>query len=256
MKGITTIVTGCSLDARFLAPCIENARMASERIILVLCDRLFNGEREPDEFIRSAKSTFNMIAEVLVFPMVPGKDAKWHHNMARWLGIRKAQTEWLLLVDADEVFDGPKLCERLLTGPGPYSSLSFACYWYFRSPAYRAKAVERAGLFCRRDLWTEENAFGPKERYWVEGAPWHGHGIFDFEGKPLLHHYSWVHTKAEMLRKVSGWAHSGDQDWTEMVEKEFLREKFDPEKDSDFVHGYSYERCEPYVTFEKGIMEQ
>ena len=41
-----------------------------------------------------------------------------------------------------------------------------------------------------------------------------------------------------------------------MVEKEFERETFDPEKDSDFVHGYSYEKCEPYVTFEEGIMKQ
>lgn len=256
MKGVTSIVTGCSLDARFLFPCIANARMVSERVILVLCDSLFNGDPEPLDFIGSARRTFNMIADVEVFPRMPGMDAKWHHNMARWLGIKKAKTDWLLLLDADEIVEAPKLSERLLTGPGPYSSLSFACYWYFRSPAYRAKTVERAGLFCRRDLWDEDKAFTPKERYWMEGAPWHGHGVFDHDGKPLLHHYSWVHTKNEMLRKVAGWGHAGDHDWAELVEEEFKREKFDPAKDTDFVHGYQYEKCEPYVTFEPGIMEQ
>lgn len=256
MKGITTIVTACSLDARFLAPCIDNARLVSERIILVVCDRLFNGQPEPEPFMRSLRSTFNMIAEIKTFPQVPGRDAKWHHNMGRWIGISQAKTDWLLLLDADEVVEGPKLFDRLLTGPGPYSSISFACYWYFRNSSYRAKTLERAGLFCKRDLWNEGNAFTGKERYWMEGAPWHGHGVFDFDGKPLLHHYSWVHTKEEMLRKVAGWAHSGDQDWPGMIEKEFRREKFDPEKDSDFVHGYAYEKCEPYVTFEEGIMKQ
>lgn len=258
MKGVTGIITGCSLDARFLDACVNNTAAVCENVKLVLCETLFDGTPEPDEFLAMAQKTYARVAEVVIFPQMPGQGAKYHHNMARWVGVAKAKTDWLLMLDADEILDPGRFSDRLLTGPGPYSSLSFACYWYFRSPRYRAKTLERAGLFCRRDVFTEDKAFTGKERYWMEGAPWHGHAIFDYEGKPLLHHYSWVHTKAELLRKVSGWGHAFDEDrnWTKMVEKEFERKTFYPEKDTDFVHGYSFERCEPFVTFEEGIMRQ
>jgi hypothetical protein len=52
----------------------------------------------------------------------------------------------------------------------------------------------------------------------------------------MIHHYSWVRTKEEMLRKVKSWTHSGDRDWVSQVEKEFAHEF----NGTDFVHGYEY----------------
>ena len=56
------------------------------------------------------------------------------------------------------------------------------------------------------------------------------------EGTPFVHHYSWVRTKEEMLKKVENWGHKHDKNWTSLIEEEFSR----PFNGTDFVHGYSY----------------
>ena len=52
----------------------------------------------------------------------------------------------------------------------------------------------------------------------------------------MFHHYSWVRTKAQLLKKVSSWAHKDDRNWAAFVEEEFSR----PFNGTDFVHGFSY----------------
>jgi hypothetical protein len=52
-----------------------------------------------------------------------------------------------------------------------------------------------------------------------------------------MHHYSWVRTKEEMLRKVKAWGHTNDKDWNTLIEEEFSREF----NGKDFVHGYNFE---------------
>ena len=58
-----------------------------------------------------------------------------------------------------------------------------------------------------------------------------------FNGQIMCHHYSWVRSKEEMLKKVVSWAHSTDKNWVELVNEEFTR----PFNGTDFVHGYQYE---------------
>lgn len=62
--------------------------------------------------------------------------------------------------------------------------------------------------------------------------------------KPLAHHYSWVRTKGEMLKKVETFGHKSDRDWVALVEKEFSHEF----SGKDFVSGYEYETVEPYIS--------
>jgi hypothetical protein len=244
-----TIISACSLDQRFLAPCVDAARRVSERIQIVLWDSLFNGEPEAPGFIESVKSNFQGIAEVTVFPFDKEKDGKWHHNKSRWVGIQKSNMPWLLLLDADEIIDPGAYHNRLETGPGPWASISFASFWYFRSPRFRARAVERAGLLCQRAIWSEETAFNPKERYFLEGRREHAHGWFSHYGVPIIHHLSWVHTEAEMLKKTESWGHSGDKDWDNLI-IDNMRKPFDVTKDKDFVHGYSYDSVTPICKLE------
>jgi len=53
----------------------------------------------------------------------------------------------------------------------------------------------------------------------------------------MIHHYSWVRTKEEMLKKVSNWGHARDKgDWKELVEMEYSR----PFNGQDFLHNYQY----------------
>ena len=58
------------------------------------------------------------------------------------------------------------------------------------------------------------------------------------DGQPLVHHYSWVRTKAGMLQKVRAWGHNADSgvDWAAKVEEEFSH----PFTGRDFVHGDTF----------------
>jgi len=244
-----TIISACSLDQRFIAPCVDAARMVSERVQIVLCDSLFNGEPEQSGFIDATKAAYSGIAEVTVFPFAKEKDGKWHHNQSRWVGIQKSKAPYLLLLDADEIIDPNAYHNRLETGPGPWASISFACFWYFRSLRFRARSIERAGLLCQRGIWSEDTAFNPKERYFLEGRREHSHGWHSFSGLPIIHHLSWVHTEAEMLKKAEGWGHNGDRDWESLI-VENMAKPFDVTKDKDFVHGYSYDLVEPICRLE------
>jgi hypothetical protein len=70
---------------------------------------------------------------------------------------------------------------------------------------------------------------GPKRRH-----------ITGCDGQPMFHHYSWVRTKDEMLKKVSAWGHKADRDWKQLVEQEFL----EPFAGIDFIHGYQYKKTD------------
>lgn len=60
--------------------------------------------------------------------------------------------------------------------------------------------------------------------------------ILSEEGNPIVHHFSWVRNKEDMLKKVKNWGHNSDKNWINLVEKEFSR----PFNGTDFVHGYEY----------------
>ena len=55
-------------------------------------------------------------------------------------------------------------------------------------------------------------------------------------GKPMIHHYSWVRTKDEMLKKVLTWGHNKDRDWVKLIEEEFTR----PFNGKCFVNNYEF----------------
>ena len=63
------------------------------------------------------------------------------------------------------------------------------------------------------------------------------------DSEPMIHHYSWVRTYEEMLKKVKHWGNTKDKDWTTMVHKEFEKD-FDG---TDFVHNYEYNKVEGYI---------
>ena len=37
--------------------------------------------------------------------------------------------------------------------------------------------------------------------------------VLDINRLPLIHHYSWVRTKQEAIRKVNTWGHFADKNW-------------------------------------------
>ena len=246
---IATVISACSLDARFLPFCLREARTFSKEIVVSAFHRRLDGSPEPDEWHGWLEAMCAPFAARVVWTSNrESEPAKWHHNQARWAGIQTVSSPWLMLLDADEIVESVPFTAWFSEAlRAQFHSASFACFWYFRGAAIRSKCIERCGLLVRKAKCTKALMFTENERYSLCREPRYLHqepksGL----GKPFVHHYSWVHPKAAMLSKVKAWAHKDDKPWVGLVHAEFDRQ-FNPDVDSDFVHHYRFDRCEPYA---------
>jgi len=275
---IATIISYCTNDYKWLKHCIDKVRDFSSQIIVPISDHFYNGELENFELIEKSKKE-NEAVDFIEFewnpslyensglqrlndPFAPVKymidiDPKeiWFWNqMSRLIGFNNVSDniEYVLFLDADEIVDSDRFIDWLNKFPYRYyNSIRFESYFYFRETKFRAIQTEdwNGITLVKKDALNEEVFFKhSSERLnfinFVEGN--RRVKELGLDGKPMFHHYSWVRTKEEMLKKVKSWSHHKDRDWVSMVEKEFERE-FNPNTDKCFVHEYDYMEVKPYI---------
>jgi hypothetical protein len=275
---ITTIISYCTHDYKWLKPCVDHVSEFSKEVIVPICDHFFNGDKENDllinnsiqenpnvkfiEFAYCPELYENPKLQRLNDPFAPIKymmdiDPKeiWFWNqMARLIGFNQVadDIEYVLFLDADEIVDTIKFTEWLDKFPyQTFNAMRFDSYFYFRDIKFRAIQTEdwNGITLVKKDALNEEAFFKhSSERLnfinFVEGN--RQVKVLGLDGQPMFHHYSWVRTKEEMLRKVNSWSHHKDRDWTSQVNQEFERE-FNPNTDKCFVHDYNYIEVEPYI---------
>jgi hypothetical protein len=239
MQKLSTVISYSSLEQRFLSALLSQSSIFSDDIILVIFKCLLNGKPENWEGMISQIRNLLPTAKISVLDYDPKGTGRYHHNLARWVGAQMAKHENILFLDGDEIPEG-QIIHRILEENilSDFDGVDFACHWYFREPQHRAIQLEHCGLLVKKKIINESTMFSESERWHfrrLEGiryAP-----MISIGGKPLMHHFSWVRTKEEMLNKVSGWGHKNDKDWTHLIEEEFAREF----NGTDFVHGYQFE---------------
>lgn len=238
---ITSILQYSTIDYRFLKTNLSQLSRFSDEIIVPICDHFFNGEPENAELL---EKTFELIKQT---PKCTGYLFEWqghnenpnyYHNLSRAIGTEMSKGDWLLFVDGDEIVDDS--FKLWFENHAQYTDLTYwiTCYWYFREPIFQSKSYEGCGLLIKRnvcnwniDIRAERQQFHVGQKF-IHGG--YNHILVD--GKPMIHHFSWVRTKEEMLRKVSNWGHKSDANWNSLIEEEFSR----PFNGTDFVHGYQY----------------
>jgi len=238
---IDIVINYCSIDFRFIETNIRECLKFSNNIIIPVCDHLFNGEPENDDILQQTYQlqTLSPSIKFLQYTWNENETAKYHHNLSRWIGYEKSTTPYILFLDADEIMDGD--LTRQYFDSKSYDGMdviAFKCYWYFREPTYRAKRTEMAATLRSERSCIHDLIFHPQERWAYRG--YSGLRVREeetYDNKILCHHYSWVRTEKEMLKKVATWAHSTDKNWTSLVKEEFGREF----NGTDFVHGYQYD---------------
>jgi hypothetical protein len=252
---IATVINFCSNDSRFIKACLDEASHFSKQIVVPVCDHFFDGTPENRELLEEIYAAFPDCL-FIEYPYIPSKIPKriWKkigaahfwHSFSRLVGYMALdeEVETVLFLDADEIPDGRRFAEWLDESDyQQHQVLKLANYWYFRDPENQSLHWEDSAVLVKKRAVAphlllskeERNELydslpGPKRRLCV-GA----------DGLPLVHHYSWVRTKDEMLKKVQAWGHKADRNWVELVEKEFQG----PFQGTDFVHGYKYQRVEP-----------
>ncbi|NGX37049.1 MAG: hypothetical protein K1000chlam2_00199 [Chlamydiae bacterium] len=247
---LATIINFSSNEARFLRHCLEEARLFSDQILIPVCDHFFDGKPENSSLLQGI---YQAHPDITFLQYAWSKDnfygrhsTHFWHNLSRLIGTYyvKSEITHILFLDVDEIVEGKRFARWLRTFPlSEYSALHLACYWYFREASYRAKKIEDTPLLTCKSALHYDALMNSEER---------GGTYQILEGKklryackedPLIHHYSWVRSKEECLRKVRSWGHSCERDWERHVEEEFSK----PFSGRDFVHGYTFTKVEPYL---------
>lgn len=258
--GIGTVISYCTNDWRFLSLCIEEVKRFSSQVIVVVCDHLFDGTPEnrmllewsyaqhPDclfiEFAYDPKQPYGLYCPVKV------EDEDWAHywhSTGRYIGYHYLDEaiETVLFVDVDEIYDGKRFQEWIEGFDyRSYEAIRFVSYYYFREAKYRALSWLPLSLLIRKDAILPELLLDLWERQ----------GIFEslagskmmqavgLDGQPLLHHYSWVRTKEEMLIKARAWGHRHERNWRALIEEEFSH----PFRGTEAFYGMRYEEVKSW----------
>lgn len=251
---IAAVINFCTNEARYITPCIEQCRQFASQVVVSVCDHFFDGTMENRALLESIYAAFPDCL-FLEYPFIPKKIPKsvfkeidpphFWPSLSRLVGTSylKEEIETILFLDTDEIPEAKRMREWLNENEYlQYTVLKLANYWYFRNPEYQAELWEDSPVLLQRAalspdvlLNTDERQaiydalLGPKKRM-VQGI----------DGLPMFHHYSWVRTEPEMLKKVKSWSHCKDRDWETLVREEFSR----PFSGIDFVHGYKFKETQ------------
>lgn len=240
---LTTIIQYSTLDYRFLNANLWRLSRFSNEIIIPICDHFHNGEKENQELLNKSIDIIKRYpnAKPHFFNWEGEKRNNYYHHLSRKIGTDLSTNRWLLFLDGDEVVDD-KFWDWFYSVQHLDNAFWLTCYWYFREPIYRATKTEGAGLVIRKKYcdWDLNHHQERQQLFNLPNFECGDQKMIGFENKPVIHHFSWVRTKDEMLRKVRSWGHRFDRDWVKLVEEEFSR----PFNGTDFVHGYEYEVVE------------
>ena len=259
---LVSIVSYCRNERMFVRALLENARMASDHVVLSVGTHLYTGEPEDEDALRSLAQEFPDV-RIVRYEVSPALLATpiALHNAARKAGVRTAHEAcggsdfWALLLDGDEVPDGERLeawwrATSARLDPSSSGALKMANYWYFLDARLVADVHEDSVLLVHSSLLSDAALEHPRERdgILIVHSLRPARNVPGLDGQPMFHHYSWVRQdRASLLRKVANWGHSGDKPWPAMLER--LLDAFEagewPER--DFVHGYKLSRVESRI---------
>ena len=245
---ITTVISYCSNDYKFIKKCIDSVVPFSDKVIVTVCNHYFNGEPEDENLItKTIAENENEKVKFLHFNYNKDKDVKYWHNFGRYHAIQHLssisdKSDYILFLDADEVVDTKSFIKWSDAAIyNKYDAIVFECYWYYRDVCYRANTTEIAGLLIKKDKIKPDSIFTHYERWGMFNAISNGiNHVVSLDNVPMVHHYSWVKTKDEMLIKTRNWGHNKEKNWTKLIEEEFSHEF----NGTDFVHNYTYKKLE------------
>jgi hypothetical protein len=227
-------------------------------VIVPACDHFFDGRPEDSQALSSVFSRFPD-CEFFLYPFdeeaIPkkiyqkvGKNNFWH-SFSRYLGYLHLQkdVEYVLFLDADEIVESEKFLQWLNTEEyKKHHVMKLANYWYFRDVRYRAKVFEDSCVLIKKKKLSKKLLLQKEERNALYDLKKRKkiRMVMGLDAKPMIHHYSWVRSKEEMLKKVRSWGHKDDKDWSRLVEEEF-KNAF---SGKDFIHGYEYDVIAPFIS--------
>jgi len=255
---VTSVISYCTNDYRLLKRCISEALKFSDQVIVTVCDHFFNGEKE-NEYLLKLTFQENPKVQFVQFAYYPDRlynklvsseqgDDQWNlcwHGTSRYIGFFFAKNDLILFLDSDEIVDGEKFSLWLKEKDyKKYHAMRFACYYYFRYAHLQSRKIYRSPLMVKKESMDPLMALSYEDRAGIyrriEGEK--HQKICGQDSLPMFHHYSWVKTQEECLKKTASWGHWWEKDWKALVKEEFSREF----NGKDFAFDDEYVTVEPF----------
>ncbi len=248
-----TIINFCSNDYPFLRHCIDSVKSVSAQVVVPVCDHFFDGKEENRDTLNRIYAE-NPDVQFIEFPFNKDKSlygahsSVYWHNLGRMIGrfFLKEEIFYAFFLDCDEIADTLRFSEWLKTFPyQDYVAIRFYNYWYFRESRLQAKSWEDSPLLVKKEILDGSILMVERERIGIYDGVFGNktRRIPGIDGKPMFHHYSWVRTKEQLMRKVVSWGHNWQRDWSAQIEEEFSHDF----NGTDFVHGYEFIEVSPYI---------
>ena len=256
---IGAVVSYCENEHKFLEPCIKSLQTVCDHIVVSYCEKYLNGE---DQDLSKLKQFLDLNPDIceasFEHEQAFSADPRSGHNFARIVGyeLLKNRVNKIMFVDTDEILDTEnfKVWRQQSTDFDVLDHMNLKCYWYYRSPEWRALQTENCISIHDIKSLRVEDLNSSSERWFWYNRPNTKIGCHLANGDPIAHHYSWVRSKEEMLKKINSWGHNTDKDWKTLVEKCFSTEfTGQPRKElgwrTDIVHNYTYKKIVPFNFF-------
>ena len=241
MNDISVVISYCSLENKFIDKIINECKIFSNDIIIVRGNKLLDGSLD----INARKFKGDGIQTIILDIDIIEDTPRNFHNKFRYKGWEFVKNDYVLFLDADEVPNGNMFKEFLESFKYTnFNAMSFNAHWYFRDTTNQATTSEETVALFKTSSLVKSDFFGIHERWSMFNMP---KTLRRFNppmfNEPMFHHYSWVRTKEEMLKKVASWGHNKDRNWAILVEQEFEHDF----NGTDFVHGYSYKKVNSFI---------
>lgn len=228
MYKIATIITYSDINRPFIDFIIEECKKFSYQIILSQSSTYYDGSEN--------KLYYPNDIDIVDYNHTISKLPHLKHNLSRYYAYQKLSknVEYVLFLDADEIPEGDRFKEFLKQIDPETPSYKIANYFYFKSLRFQAIAVHDSPLLIKKDMIDIKELFGsPIERDGMTTK--HNHKnptirLATHDNKPLIHHYSWVNSKKNILKKITTWGHKDDFNWDKILPiwENFTIDKIDP----------------------------
>jgi hypothetical protein len=251
---IGVVINYCSNESKFIEANIRECLKFSNDIVVSYGDKLYNGEVEDPHHFEELQRKFPQVKFIqykveIDLPIdkrrgVYLRPTAYWHNLARSTGVMALdpKTQWVFLIDADEIPEGEKVLQWLQTKRvSQFECYKIATYWYFKLPIYQAKEYEDSILLIPKNVLIDNNIFGDMERDYTIAAS----GLklvrmnLGLDDKPMWHHYSFVRSPEGIAKKLSSWGHRDDVFNGKNI-NDIVEYIFKDENHNDVVHGYTY----------------
>ena len=224
-------------DLRFIDVFISQNLKCVDKVHIATFSHFWDGT--PENLLLLDQQYKKYSSDRVVFHPIKWQNGQpfYWESLGRVVGTQAVadDSDYIMYIDIDEIPDDI-IFNNIKNGFSD-DTIRLTNYWYFRDATNQALQTETSVVLCKTNIAKHIPHTPIGRQVYFEHI--HSNKITIYT-KPCIHHYSWVHSKQEMLTKTKSWGHRNDKKWAQLIEEEFSREF----NGTDFVHGYRYKKVE------------